>query len=181
MTEFDPNDLYNLAEQATVRTLCADAWLRPGRYFLEGLSAEATALAGAGHVATVHTKLNRDGDGSPLYTEYETPAIGVYCTGENEDASALGETRIALSIAVDVVVYGGDAGAADRRAKEIVARVRALLRGQMSAGGSMLDGFASGGDVMLDDRTAFSVVQEKGGWVAEGATGFDVVVFSEVR
>lgn len=99
----------------------------------------------------------------------------------DEDESALGEVRIALSIAVDVVVYGGDAGTADRRAKEIVARVRALLRGQMSAGGSMLDGFASGGDVVLDDRTAFSVVEEKGGWVAEGATGFDVVVFSGVR
>ena len=180
MTKSDLNDVYNLVEKATVRTLCADPWLRPSRYFLEGLSARPTVLAGAGHVESVHVKLNRDAGGAPLYTEYEVPAIGVYCTGENENEGGLGEVRVALSVALDVVAYGADAAAADRHTKEIVARARALMRGQMSAGGSMLDGFAAGGDVVLDDRTAFSVVEESGGWVAEGATGFEVVVFSEI-
>lgn len=181
MTPFDKDDMYNLVEQATVRTLCADDWLRPNRYLLDGFSGDAITLQGAGNVELIHTKLHRSDEDFPRYTERETPAVGIWCDGQTEDAGALGEAKITLSAVVDAVVYDGDSARADRRTKVIVARVRSALRKQMFTGGSELDGFAHGGDVALGDQVAFDMFEGEYGGVAVGATRFDVVIFSGVR
>ena len=180
MTPFDPNDMYNLVEKATVHTLVADDWLRPNRYLIDGFAGDAVTLRGAGNVELIHTKLHRSESDFPSYAEAETPAVGVWCDGQTEDEGSLGEVQIKLSLVVDVVVVDGDSARADRRAKAIMARVRRVLRKQMFAGGSELDGFASGGDVVLGDQAAFDMFEDGAG-IAVGVTRFEVVVSLGVR
>lgn len=162
----DFDDLYNSAEIAVRDTLRSHAW-----------------LGDADNVRLIHEKLNREGD-MPLYADHETPAIGIWCSGQDRDVEdTLDERGYPLRIVLDVVVFGGDDHEVDNRCKLITWRARRMLGREMYParfdGATELDGFATGGTLELSGEVNFDVVQLDNAWYAEGATQFTVTVFDD--
>lgn len=161
----DALDLFNLVETATVNAIKADPW-----------------LGNTANVVTVHEKIRRNADGDPQYDfELECPAIAVYCTGTvGEEEVTLGESEQTLSVTLDVVTFGGDLEEVDRQCKEVMSRLRRLIRIQSFVGeydeATELDGFAQGEIVQLDPQTSFAVFfdEEHQFYTGEGATAFRV-------
>ena len=159
-------DLYNAVETATVAALKSDSW-----------------LADTSNVKMIHEKLNRQ-EGTPTYRQNQVPAIGVYCMGQGPDQQdTLGERGIPLRVILDIVEYSGNDRLADEKVKRIMARARRFLARDMIVGkypdATELDGFASGGDILIDGDVDFDIFQTKSGWIAQGVTEFTVYVLED--
>lgn len=163
----DPLDIFNAVETAAVNAINADSW-----------------LGDTANVKTVHEKIRRDENLDPTYIQEETPAIGIYCPGGPGDSvENLNTSDQQLRVEFDVVVMSGDPKAGDTLCKQIVSRLRRLMRIQAYNGtypeATNLDGFAEDGDIMVNNEVSFTVVDNGSGYWCEGAAAITVKLFSQ--
>lgn len=160
VTTFDPLNAYNLAETAAVNTINADAW-----------------LGDTENVALVHEKIRMGSDPYGLYHEHELPAIGVLAGGGNaDDKHTIGEFEEYVRLTFDVWVASGEFDAADALCKQIVARLRSLMRIQdfspaVNSASTQLDGFVTDGEISNEDYDFedFAPDEEDGSsWLVHG-------------
>lgn len=170
LSDFTPDNAFNAIEAAAVATIQGDAW-----------------LGNTGNVALVHEKVRMGPDPEGLYLDHELPAIGVLASGgDPDDKHTTGEFEEFIRLGFDVWVAGGDFDAADTLAKQIVARLRSLMRIQAFApainpNSSRLNGYLIGADGDIDnegyDFEYFPA--ERGGWLVHGVTTSKVTTHSE--
>jgi hypothetical protein len=147
---FAADNLFNLAETAMVTTINADAW-----------------LGSTTHVALVHEKIRSRAEVSDLYYEHELPAIACLAIGaEADSSSALGEFQLGIRMWVEVWSAGADFDSQYQQMKEIVSRLRELMRLQETSG--YLSGFIDGGRALVEESNFEYFAMSDGGWWAMG-------------
>ena len=125
-------------------------------------------------VATIHTKIRRDGTGIPEYNDGEMPAIGVYCTGKSsEDNEMLTEGGATFALVFDVVGAHGVTWETDHTLKRLIADIDSIMRGidlgiidDADTGITTLDGWAG---IMPGDSTVSPIFTGEINWISEGA------------
>ena len=182
MTTFTAENAFNLAETAAVNTVNADAW-----------------LGDTSNVATVHEKVlgRTDPDMPPSLYDHELPEVGVLAVGgPQDDKETIGEFVEQLRLRFDVWVGGGDFDQVDQDCKQIVARLRRLLRLQafspsVHAESSQLDGYLADGtidneewDILYitpddEDQESVEAAHRYGGWLAHGVSYSKLTIISE--
>ena len=162
VTTFDPNNAFNLAETAAVATIKGDSW-----------------LGDTANVALVHQKvrLGDQGDEAGLYYDHELPVIAVMAEGGSADGKhTIGEFEEFVRLTFEVWVSEADLDATDTKAKEIVARLRSLMRLQTFSpsnvpASSQLDGFVADGDIENEDYDFRYYAADDGGcWLVYGVS-----------
>jgi len=168
-TAFDSTNAFNLAETAAVATINGDTW-----------------LGDTDNVATVHQKIRGGADPWTLYRyAHELPAIGVLAMGGGaDDRQTIGEFVEVIRLGFDVWAVGADFDAADAVCKQIVSRLRRLLRLQtfsptVEAESSQLDTFASNGDIENQEYDFEYFPSDEGGYLVHGVTYCLITILSE--
>ncbi len=167
-TLFDALNAINLAETAAVNTINADAW-----------------LGNTSNVALVHQKIRATSeDPFALYLITELPAIGVLAgQGEADEVVANQGFEEYFRLGFDVWVAGGELDAADTTVKQIVARLRRLMRLQaysvvVESESSQLDGFLADGEIRNEGYDFEYFNSENGTWLVHGVTYSTILVLS---
>lgn len=156
-TTYTATNAINLVETAVVNTLSGDAW-----------------LGSTTHVKTIHQRIRRTSDDpGELYLQTELPAIGVMVADGGEDQmETIGEFEISYRIGFDVWAAGADLDAADQIAKQIVARIRRLMRLQtfspiVHSESTQLDGLLADGQIE-NEGFDFEYFNNAGWYLAHG-------------
>ena len=145
-----------------------------------------TWLKSTSNVKTVHTKIRTGEDLHALYYPYELPAIGVQTLGSGpDDKNTMGEFLESYTVAFDVWVTGPTFSTADSTLKEIMARLRRLLRLQtfsptVNTESNQLDTYAQNGEVAVEGCDFEHFPAEDCGWLVHGVTTATVHIISEV-
>lgn len=157
----------NLVETAAITTLSADAW-----------------LGSTSNVKTIHQRIRRTSDDpGELYLQTELPAIGVMAADGAADAmETIQEFSEAFRLGFDVWAAGADLDAADQVAKQIIARIRRLMRLQtfsptVNAASSQLDGFLADGEIEVEGFS-FEYFNNNGWYLAHGMTYALITILS---
>lgn len=167
-TTYASTNAFNLAETAAVATISGDAW-----------------LGSATNVKTVHAKIRTGEDIFVLYYPYELPAIGVQALGGGGDGkNTMGEFEILVSLGFDCWATGTTFTTADTTIKEIVARLRRLLRLQafspaVNAGSSALNGLLINGTIDVERADFEHFPAKDGGWLVHSVTFANLTIISE--
>jgi len=166
-TTFDALNAINLLETACVNTINGDTW-----------------LGNTSNVKLVHQTIRATSDDPfALYLDTELPAISVLAReGDADEQVAVQEFEEYFRVTFDVWVVSGKLDTADTTAKQVVARLRRLMRLQafsstVESESSQLDGFAADGQV-VNEGYDFEYYNANGNYLVHGVTYSTVIILS---